>query len=534
MRFRAGFLSILLIASASLGFRAPERTQVSDPGKPLLGGTLRVKTMPGIAISVSSLDPTESVASFILDELYDGLVRLDKNFNLIPALAEYWVISDSGRKFTFFLRKGAKFHHGREVTAEDVKFSLERLLRKGNGTLYFQSFKGKVVGAAEFADGRASEVKGFRAINRSTFEIEWENPYSAGLLLLSMDYCKVLPRELVIAQGQSFFMRPSGTGPFKFGSWMRSPRLGIEGVRLERNDEYFGEPPYIDAVEFSPHFSMEQFLSGEVHIIPFSEEDSVPERFGVLESDSLNFVFLGLSCDVPPLNRADVRRALALILDKDKIAQAAQSTGNFPKAFDDYVPAELPGILPLESDQRPDPEKAAALLAAAGFGPSRPFPEIVFRIPWPRNDIYMRIYRELRRQLEALDIRLEYEYVRSLREERPKSRPYLQIFDWIMDFPDAENIVLPLFQSESFLNTAIMGFSDPVLDGLLAESEVEPGWERRTALFRQMARLLRDSVPAIPLYRIRSRIAMQPNVRGARVSPMGFNNLDVRDIWFDE
>jgi len=145
----------------------------------------------------------------------------------------------------------------------------------------------------------------------------------------------------------------------------------------------------------------------------------------------------------------------------------------------------------------------------------------------------MRIFRELKNELGALNIRLDYEYVRSLKDARPTSQPFFQLFEWIMDFPDAENIVLPLFQSQAFLNRMVMNYSDPALDGLLAASEVEAGWERRTALFRQIAARLRETVPAIPLYRLRFRLALQPYVQGAKASPMGFNNLDIRDIWLD-
>jgi ABC-type transport system substrate-binding protein len=531
MRFRAGFVPALLMAFSTAFLSVPSEGQTSVPGKPRLGGTLRVKPMAGSF--AANLDPAESTSPFILDQLYDGLVRLDKYFNIVPSLAEYWVISDSGKKFTFFLRKDARFHNGRELTAEDVKFSLERLLRKGIGTLYFQSFKGKVVGADEYSEGKAAEVTGFKVINRTTFEIDWRDPYASGLFLLTTDFCKILPRDLVLSQGAAFFMKPSGTGPFKFAGWLRSPRFGIEGVRLEKNDDYFGETPYLDAVEFSPYFTVDQFKSGEVHIIPLPQEGIDETRYEVLDNDSLDIIFLGLSCDIPPFDKKEVRQALALALDKEKIARAAYSPESVPRPIDEYIPADLPGFFPVEPGRRPDPVKAAALLAGAGFGPEKPFPEVLLRMPWSKKDIHMRIFREMKRQLEAVNIGLDYEYIQSLRHDRPKAQPFFQIFEWVMDFPDAENIILPVFQSQSFLNKVTMNFSDPALDGLLAASEVEAGWEKRTDLFRKMAALLQDDVPAIPLYRLRFRLALQPYVQGAQASPMGFNNLDVRDVWFD-
>jgi ABC-type transport system substrate-binding protein len=524
--FRSLFVPVV---TASLILAVSGQTIV--PGKPRLGGTLRVK--PFADVFTPNLDPAESTSSVVLNQLYDGLVRLDDDFNIIPSLAEYWVISDGGRKYTFYLRKGAKFHHGREVTAEDVKFSLERLVRMDTGTLYFQSFKGKVVGADEFAEGRVREVEGFKAVDRTTFEIDWKQPCFSGMFLLSMDLCKILPMDLVLSQGENFFMKPSGTGPFKFGEWLRSARFGIEGVRLERNGDYFGELPYLDAVEFNPFFSFERFRTDEIQVVPLQSEDLAAPPFQVLENDSLDLFYLGLSCDIPPFDRKDVRAAVALALDKDRIVKAAYAPESVPRAVDSFIPTDLPGFFPLDGRKPSDPDRAAGVLAEAGLGRGRKYPEILLRLPMPQKDVYMRIFRELRRQLEALGIRLDYEYVQSLRDPRPPSRPFLQLFEWVMDFPDAENVILPVFQSRAFLNKATMNYSDPLLDGLLTKAEIELDWELRTGIFRRIEALLDADVPAIPLYRLRFRMALQPYVRGAEAPPMGFRNLNVRDIWFE-
>ena len=97
---------------------------------------------------LGSFDPAGGAPAFLLEQVYDGLVKLDSNLGVVPALAEYWVISEDGRTYTFYLRRGVKFHHGRELEAADVKFSLERLVRKGAPGAYSQYFLGRVPGAA--------------------------------------------------------------------------------------------------------------------------------------------------------------------------------------------------------------------------------------------------------------------------------------------------------------------------------------------------------------------------------------------------
>lgn len=528
---RPALLMILILAMVLSGVAVPGFAQVSGPGQPRLGGTLRIK--PFGRVFKPELDPKNHSIYYVLEQLYDGLVRLDNNYNVVPALAEYWVISGEGRICTFTLRKGVRFHHGREMTADDVKFSLERLLRKEPNAFYAQYFLNKVVGAEAFWAGKAAEVTGFRARDRYTFEIEWRDPYVSGLYLLSMPFCKVLPRDLVESEGQGFFRKPSGTGAFRFDNYLRDSRLDIVGVRLRKNPDYFGEVPYLDAVEYDTTLTLDQFERGEADIIPLMSEDLASGRYKVLENNSLEIFFLGMSCQVAPLDRKEVRQALALALDKSKIARASYSVAYAPQVVHNYVPAELPGFFPLEGPDRPNVEKAARMLAEAGFPGGKGFPELTLALVMPKNRVDSPLYQELRGQLAAVGIRLDMKYFRTLEDIRVYGKPRLTVIDWRMDFPDAENIIQPLFASGSDVNRAFMGYSDRTLDGLLAASEVEAGWEKRTGLFRRMERILFEDMPAIPLFQIRMRIALQPYVRGAEAPLLAFRFLDVREIWIE-
>jgi ABC-type transport system substrate-binding protein len=525
-------VALPLAAAAAWAFLSiPGGAQTSLPGRPRMGGTLRIKPFPKVFKPV--LDPAADAPYYILEQLYDGLVRLDRNYNVIPSLAEYWAISGDGRTCTFTLRKGVRFHHGREVTSDDVKFSFERLLRKDAGAGYASYFLAKVVGAEAFWSGKASEVRGFRAPGRYTFEIEWKDPYVSGLYLLSMSSCKVLPRDLVTAQGQGFFQRPSGTGAFRFGHWLRNSRLEITGIRLERNRDYFDEVAYVDAVEYSPAFTMEDFLRGEVQIVPMESEDLAAGRFQVLENNSLDLMFLGMTCDVPPLDRREVRQALAFALDKRRLARAVGSVATQAQVVHNYIPADLPGFFPVEGPGQPNLEKAAALLADAGFPGGKGFPELTLGFIQPRTRQHLRLHQELKDELGALGLRLDIRHFRTYDDLKAFGRPRLSVFEWRMDFPDAENIVLPLFASGAPTNDIYLGYANPRLDALLAASETEAGWERRTALFRRMEDMLIADVPAVPLVQLRLRMTLRPDVRGASAPLLGFRFLDVKEIWLD-
>lgn len=530
-RSRPALVIGLVFLLAGAGFTG-SLIQKKPEVRPRPGGTLRIKAF--LTPFNPTFDPAASSHYFISEQLYDGLVRFDDQFTPMPALAEYWTISDDGKRITFFLRKGVAFHNGRELTAGDVKFSLERLVQNRPGNTYYQYFTRKVVGAEEYWQGQADEVAGFKVLDDSTFEIQWTRPFVSGLLLLGMYYCKILPKDLVESQGRGFFQKPIGTGPFMFGHWLRSPRLEVLGVRLVRNPAYFGKKPYLAALEYSPHFTEDQFEEGGVHVISVTSSRMIHKRYQVLENDTLTSGFLALSCEIPPLNRPEVRKALALGLDRTRLAEACSTVSSTARVLDNYIPPLLPGFFPRSLSPIHEPDKARILL-------DRLLPEsgmkslnLTLYLPHPRQDTHPGFVQELERQLNAMGIRLTAKYLKKPEDIRSVRVPYMKLLEYGMDFPDPENIIVPLYHSRSIVNQLNSRYANPRLDSLLEQTEVERSWEKRTWLFRQIERLLFEEVPSIPLYSERVRIALLPNVRGAKLPAMGFMFLDTKGIWLEE
>jgi ABC-type transport system substrate-binding protein len=519
--------AIVALALAAAGASSAVPRQ---PGEtPRYGGTFRVK---GYQAPFNRIfDPALRSHYFVTEQLYDGLVRFDNRFNPIPALAEYWTNAPDGTRITFRLRQGVRFHNGRELTADDVKYSLERLVRRRPDNVTYQHFVGKVVGADDYWQGRAAEVTGFRAVDRYTFEIRWVRPYVAGLYLLGMYYCKVLPKDLLESQGRGFFNKPVGTGPFKFEEWIRSPKLEILGVRLDRNPDYFERRPYLAAVEYSPYFTEAQFEEGDVHLVSVTSGRLARGAYPVLENNTLKSYFLAFSCDMPPFDRAEVRRALALGLDKAKLAAACDTPSTLHQVVESYVPPLLPGFYPKAASPYTDPDAAKLLLDRLLPDGGRKALKLTLLCDGPRDDENSGFARELGRQLEALEIKLDVRYLRRPEDGRAVNTPYLKFFAFTMDFPDPEDIILPLFYSGSTTNALSARFDDPRLDGLLEQAAAETSWERRTGLFREMEKRLAEETPAVPLFSERIRIALRPDVRGAELPAMGFIFLNVKDVW---
>ncbi len=529
VRYRRAALFLIFIPAV---FAFQSRSVRSPVLKPRPGGTLRLRTFT-LNPFEPQFDPADRAHVFILNQIYDGLVRLDKNLNVVPVLAGYWMISDDKKTYTFSLRQGVKFHHGRELEAADVKYSFERLIGQDTGGSYYQFFTTKVVGAQEYRDGRAADVEGFKVKDKYTFEIRWKVPYVSALYLLSMDFCKILPRDLVQRQGRGFFQRPSGTGPFRFANWLRDSRLNIVGVRLERNDDYFLRKPYLDAVEFNPYYTAEQFLSEGVDIIPYYSERLSGRDIQVLEAETFATAFLMMSCHIPPLDRPAVRQGISVAIDKKEAARAAFRLDSSPRVTNNFIPPKLPGFFP-NDEETFDPEEAKNMLAGEGFSEGRPFPRISFFLQEDQRDGDTKVAEVLRDQLAAIGISVRIRTYRVIDEVRSFEEPYLLLLHWSLDFPDPENIIMPLFHSNAVLNRGIMHYFNPQLDELARAADVEQSRQTRIAIFRKIEKRLLAEMPAVPLYSRQHRLAVQPYVHGVKIPPLGFFYLDAREIWLDK
>jgi oligopeptide transport system substrate-binding protein len=230
----------LLLPSAAGGAEpvGPPALQLSDAQ---FGGAYRRM----LGDNPATLDPaslTDVYGRAVVSQIFDGLVQFDAQLKPLPALAEFWEASRDGRTWTFTLRRGVRFHHGREVTADDVIYSFTRLLKADRPLPVAELFR-SVQGTTAFLQGNAKTIQGLTALDRYTLRLALEEPLASALAVLGLAHAAVVPQDEVERLGERFGRAPVGTWPFTFARWEPNPK-----IVLEAKDHYYEGRPFHDTI----------------------------------------------------------------------------------------------------------------------------------------------------------------------------------------------------------------------------------------------------------------------------------------------
>ena len=293
-------------ASAASQAESSESSQ-SQAGSPVYGGSIVV----GIQQDVDSLDPHKATAAGtkeILFNIFEGLVKPDENGDLMNALASDYTISEDGLVYTFTLREGVKFHNGNTVTAQDVKYSLDRASGLLDGTPLISSLS--VLTSVDILDEKTVQV----------------TVGSANTELIYSFVAAIIPA----GSGEEESGTPIGTGPFSFVSY--KPQ---EGVEIAKNADYWQEGlPYLDEVNFkivnSPDTALLELKGGSIQIYPYltdSQANELKDSFQILSAPSDVVQALFLNNAVEPLNDVRIRQAICYALDLDMVNEFVAGGG---------------------------------------------------------------------------------------------------------------------------------------------------------------------------------------------------------------
>lgn len=462
------------------------------------GGTARV----AFQTEWAGLDPhmTSSMTSLqILNNVIETLTFYNDDGKLVPWLAKSWEQSEDGKTWTFHLRKGVKFSNGREMTAEDVKWTYDRILDPEIGCGYSSNVGPK-----------ATEIK---VVDKYTVSITHPEPY--GLLPQSLSFVQatgILAKESVNDNGRVRI--PIGTGPFKI-----EKLEGTTKIVLTRNEHYWQEGlPHLDKVIIEPvpdnKARMNGLISGAydwVQRVAPQNYEQLKGNEGVVVGTACQFSYdyLGVNTEREPLDDVKVRRAIAYALDRGQICQGAYYGMCEP------IQSPVPDCSPWHFDYQPydrNIERAKELLAEAGY----PNGFEIELMPTTHYPFTVSAAQIVQQQLARIGIASKInalEWSQWLQEEGAGNYD-IYVCNW-NGLIDADQYYYRQHHTDEVFN--FTGYSNKKFDELVKKARSITDFEERYELYRQANQILVDDAPYIYMYNKKMIRAHREKLHGSVV-----------------
>jgi peptide/nickel transport system substrate-binding protein len=480
--------NVLKLAGAAGGAVALGVSGVAQPAvsaqsdEPKQGGTLTA----AMQVDVTSLDPhlnSSYSSTLVIEQVYNGLIQFDPDMNIVPDLAESWTISDDGLVYEFKIRQGVKFHNGREMTVDDVVYSLNRVRDAAGGSP--RSYL-------------LVDVESIEATPPDSVRLTLSKPFAALLSHMHTDMA-IVPQEVVEENGD-LSTTMVGTGPFKFVEFIPNTH-----AKLVRNEEYHEEGlPYLDELTWIPipddPTRTANIQTGTVDFadqIPQQDIDSLQNEPGVqlVRGDSTLHDYLMLNCTRAPFDDVRVRQAIAKTIDRQLMTDVilfgyGTPINGGPIAAWSWAYADL------HTYPAPDIEGAKQLLAEAGYPDGFAF-TIGAGANYAAQVQAAEMVQEQLRQINVEATVAPQEWGTYIDTVVTQKNFEGAIIGWIGTI-DPDDWLYARFHTGEQWNTT--GYSNAEVDELLEQGRASTDQAQRKELYNQAEAIIVDEAPFVFFY----------------------------------
>lgn len=492
----------------------------AQAGQPCYGDTLIAGSIgePSTLIPILASDsPSHEVAGLV----YNGLVKYDKDLNLVGELAESFEVSKGGLVITFHLRKGVKWHDGKPFTADDVLFTYKTMVNPLTPTPYAEDFR---------------QVKKAEVLGPHTFRVSYKEPFAPALASWGVS---ILPRHLL--EGKDLMKsplgrHPIGTGPFIFREWKAGDR-----IVLDYNPDYFEGRPYIDRYIYriipdSATMFMELKAGGidSTGLTPLqyarqTKYRKFGERFNKYRYPAFAYTYLGFNLEDEKFADRRVRQAISYAINRGEIIEGVL-LGLGQEATGPYKPGTW-AYNPKVRRYSYDPARARQLLQEAGWRDTDgdgilerngvPFRFTI--ITNQGNDTRARTAEIIQRRLREVGIEVKIrilEWAAFIKEFIEKKRFEATILGWsITQDPDIYDVWHSSKTKPGELN--FISFRDAEVDALLEKGRRSFDQEERRKIYWRIQEILAEELPYVFLYVPDALPVVQARVKGIEPAPAG-------------
>lgn len=491
-------LAVVLALAMSVGVSA-QKTLIF-PGVKRVGGTLVVIHW-GDPKSFNPDAQVDDAGHAIFQQIFNKLVTLDINYNVIPDLAYKWEVSEDGLTYTFYLYPNATWHDGEPVTAYDVKWTFETINKS----------KGIAFGLI-----KASNIKSIEVVDDHTVRFHLKEPFAPFIQFLAWYGTYVMPAHIYekyedwMDPSNPYLNKPVGSGPFKFVEWVKG-----DHVTIEANENYFKGRPGLDKIVYKivpdPTAALQAFLAGEGDVLnqrpPLTEIPKINATEGVIVRmrPVPSRWYIGFNLANPILSDLNVRLAIAHAIDREEIVEKALGGYGYP-AEGTYVPAIAWAYNPNAKLPPFNPDKAREILDNAGYVDRngdgiREAPDgtkLSFRLLYftgAEEEAICTIIKERLKDV-GIEVKLESLEIAAWEEKVVKKRDYeLALCDGFQG-PDPDNLRMR-FGPGQYINFA--GYNNTEFGRLLEEASKLTDMEKRKELYWKAQEIFAKDLPYLPL-----------------------------------
>ena len=468
---------------------------------------------------------------------FDRLVEtdtIDGEAQIIPGLAERWEISEDGLTYTFHLREGVTFHNGDPFTADDVVFTVNRMMDPKTLAKNTDIYYDIVEGATEFYNGEADSVSGVTAIDDYTVEFKLCTPYAPFLSCLATPGGSIYNRESTEGVAD-FGVNPAvcfGTGPFQVTEWA----LGSH-VTVVANPNYFKGAPKIDGIIMKIVKDADtmrlDFEKGETDVFDFDYADTQLQWFldngykdQIVSGSRAGTYYLMFNTAIEPLNNVNVRKALQMAIDRQAILEALYSGEG--QVLSSFIPE---GVLSYNENAEEipyDPDQARAILAEEGY--ANGFDMELSMIAG--KTAFLTVSTIIQSYLAQVGVRVTIrEYDESSYYDIRRDGELPSYYNsWSADFNDPDNFLYTFFSRKNTVGRSINYDNEEILD-LIDEAQGIIDFDERMAAYQKIDQaVVHDDAVVLPLYQRNHLFCLNPRVHGFKVAWNGWSDMSFYPI----
>lgn len=467
------------------------------------GKKIRTDLVTAEPADILTWDPAESTDSYsnkVINMVFDTLVDLDEDSQLIPGLATEWTVSDDGMEIVFKIRENVKFQNGEILTPSDIKFTLDR--------------------AAETPQSKVMLVSVDEVLcddEAMTVTLKMKEPSASIFVNLTESACHILNQKWVEEHPDDLEQNPCGTGPMKLKEW----KVNNECI-LERFDEHWAGQPVTTSITLrvipEPTSRTIALEAGEVDmVLPISAID-IPrieenESLETLELPGSTVTLLSVNWAQEPFDNKLIRQALHYACDKQTMIQVVYE-GHALEGVSPF-PSIMPGFKANETYTY-DIEKAKALMAKAGYPDGLDRPVEVYVSSEERNKAAQILQSDFAKI--GIDLQIELVEIGTLMERCNSKEHDMFILGW-GHATNQDRTMRTNFHSDSIGATGNRQWvNSPEIDALIDAGVKEMVWEEREKIYHELQDLLMEEVAWIPLFQ--------------QINTYGFNKGLEGVIWY--